>query len=81
MSPSVQDESEQLIGSATLARLPQGRRPSPSTVCEICPKSNWFVLPKEVRCYCRLMHLVSWTSNDPAAAVSQCDGALMGEEA
>jgi hypothetical protein len=33
-----------------------------------------------VRCYCRLMHLVSWTSNDPAAAVSQCDGALMVEE-
>lgn len=79
MSQSAPSETVERIGSMTLARLPKARRPKPSAVCEIGPMSVWLVLTKEVRCYCRVMHLASWTSNDPAAVVSQCDGAWMME--
>ena len=77
MSQPEVHESNEVIGSQVLARLPKERRPNPSTTCEICPWSNWLVMTKEVKCYCRLMYLWSWTSNDTAKVVKQCDGPLM----
>lgn len=61
------------VGSMTLARIPESRRPDPPTVCEHCPASMWLVSGMEVKNYCRIMHVYSWTSKEPVA-LSDCDG-------
>ncbi len=65
--------------SPTLAQLDDTRRPQASTVCEACPNSVWFASPAEVRCYCRVMFLVTWSSAEPQQLTS-CDGLLLGQE-
>ncbi|CUR71494.1 hypothetical protein BN2905_07600 [Achromobacter xylosoxidans] len=52
-------------GSPTLDALEENRRPKASTVCEHCPNSVWFASPAEVKCYCRVMFLVTWSSKEP----------------
>ena len=66
--------------SPTLKQLPQNRRPSPSTVCERCPASVWFISTVAVKCYCRVMHLMTWSPQEPNA-MTQCDGEVMAREA
>ena len=61
------------LGSMTLVQLPSSRKPSPSTVCEICPASMWYATPKTVRCYCRVMRLISWSTDEPTE-MTHCDG-------
>jgi hypothetical protein len=63
--------------SPTLAALPLARRPKPDTVCEACPNSVWFASPKEVKCYCRVMFLVTWSSQEPSQ-IMYCDGVFLG---
>ena len=64
--------------SPTLAALEASRRPHPGTVCETCPNSVWFASPAEVKCYCRVMFLVTWSSSEPHQ-ITHCDGALPGQ--
>src|SRR5690606_8343981 len=52
-------------GSPTLDALDESRRPKARTVCEHCPNSVWFASPAEVKCYCRVMFLVTWSSKEP----------------
>ena len=59
-----------------LAGLERSRRPQPGTVCEQCPNSVWFVSPMEVRCYCRVMYVVTWSSKEPQQ-LTACDGVLL----
>lgn len=66
-------------GSPTLAALGKSRRPSPEVVCGTCPNSVWFASPKEVKCYCRVMFLVTWSNQEPNP-ITHCDGALLGQE-
>ena len=63
--------------SPTLAALPEPRRPKTATVCERCPNSLWFASPAEVKCYCRVMFLVSWTNKEPNV-LNLCDGLFLG---
>lgn len=65
--------------SPTLMKLPQSQRPTPSTVCEVCPASVWFSSPAGLKCFCRVMHLYTWTKDDPNA-LSACDGEVMARE-
>ena len=65
--------------SQTLAVLEKGRRPHPRTVCEGCPNSVWFASPVEVKCYCRVMYLVTWSSKDPQQ-ITACDGLFLGQD-
>ena len=65
--------------SPTLAGLDKTRRPKASTVCEACPNSVWFASPVEVKCYCRVMFLVTWSSRDPQR-ITACDGVFLGQE-
>ena len=65
--------------SQTLAVLEKSRRPNPRTVCEGCPNSVWFASPVEVRCYCRVMYLVTWSSKDPQQ-ITACDGLYLGQD-
>lgn len=61
------------IGSPALQQIERSRRPDPSTICETCPASLWFVSPDRVRCYCRIMHLVVWSTDEPNV-LTNCDG-------
>ena len=67
------------ITSPTLQALEENRRPSQKTVCERCPHSVWFASPKEVKCYCRVMFLVSWSTKEPNQIIN-CDGEFLGQE-
>lgn len=64
--------------SPTLDALAASRRPSASTVCEGCPNSVWFASPTEVKCYCRVMFLVTWSSREPSQ-ITHCDGVFLGQ--
>lgn len=63
--------------SPTLQALDETRRPSQKTVCERCPHSVWFASPEEVKCYCRVMFLVSWSTKEPNQ-ITNCDGEFLG---
>lgn len=65
--------------SPTLVALVDARRPQASTVCERCPNSIWFASPTEVKCYCRAMFLVTWSSKEPNQ-ITHCDGVILGQE-
>lgn len=65
--------------SPVLGLLDVTRRPQPRTVCEGCRNSVWFSSPTEVKCYCRVMYLVSWSTKEPNV-LTGCDGMFLGEE-
>jgi hypothetical protein len=59
--------------SPTLLALETSRRPKLKTVCETCQNSVWFTTPQEVKCYCRVMFLVTWSNKEPTQFTG-CDG-------
>ncbi|TXH92647.1 MAG: hypothetical protein E6Q71_00700 [Pseudomonas sp.] len=63
--------------SPTLAALETSRRPSPEVACGTCPNSVWFASPNEVKCYCRVMFLVTWSTSEQNL-ITHCDGLTMG---
>lgn len=71
----MQDELAPYI-SPTLASISAKERPNPSTVCEVCPASVWFSSPAGLKCFCRVMHLVSWSKEEPNE-LTHCDGEVM----
>lgn len=70
--------SEQPL-SPTLAALDEGRRPKGKTVCETCPHSVWFASTSEVKCYCRVMFLVTWSTREPNV-LTHCDGPAINQD-
>ena len=66
--------------SPTVAGLEPGRRPKPSPICASCPHSLWFASAQHLRCFCRLMHVVTWNSEEPSSPISTCDGILLSGE-
>ena len=78
--PQVQDDADMPTAlSPTLEKLDSLRRPKPGTLCEVCPNSVWFTSPKEVKCYCRVMYLVVWSSKEQNQ-ITGCDGIYVGQE-
>ena len=67
------------VTSPTLDALDASRRPKAATVCETCPNSVWFASPTELKCYCRVMFLVTWSSTAPHE-ITHCDGAFLGQD-
>ncbi|EGI6181596.1 conjugal transfer protein TraH [Salmonella enterica subsp. houtenae serovar 51:z4,z23:-] len=67
------------IQSPTLRDLDASRRPSRKTVCETCPNSVWFASPEEVKCYCRVMFMTSWSTKQQNVLIN-CDGIYLGQE-
>ena len=65
--------------SPTLAALEASRHPQQKTACETCPNSVWFSSPEEVKCYCRVMYLVAWSSQAPNQ-ITHCDGLYLSRE-
>ena len=79
-SQQAQDDTDMPTAlSPTLEKLDSARRPKPGTLCEVCPNSVWFTSPKEVKCYCRVMYLVVWSSKEPNQ-ITGCDGIYVGQE-
>lgn len=77
--PSPKPRSAPAAESPTLAQLESNRRPQARTVCERCANSVWFASPVEVRCYCRVMYLVTWSSKDPQQ-ITACDGMFLEQD-
>lgn len=77
-SPPPTSLSPPSASSPTLDALAASRRPSASTVCEDCPNSVWFASPTELKCYCRVMFLVTWSSREPSQ-ITHCDGVFLGQ--
>lgn len=65
--------------SQTLGALDESRHPKAKTVCEACPNSVWFASPAELKCYCRVMFLVTWSSKEPNQ-LTHCDGQFLGQD-
>jgi len=63
--------------SPTLAAPDTARRPKIKTACKTCPNSMWFSSPEEVKCYCRIMHMISWSGKD-SNLITMCDGNFLG---
>ena len=70
--------ARQLEESPTLSALDEKRRPDPMPVCGACPHSTWFASAQELKCYCRMMHVVTWNNEEPIA-ITACDGILLPE--
>ena len=66
------------VPSQTLASLDETRHPKAGTVCEHCPSSVWFASPVELKCYCRVMYLVTWSSQEPSQ-ITHCDGEFLNQ--
>ena len=68
--------------SPTLDALDASRGLSPpkaSTVCERCPNSMWFASRAEVKCYCRVMFLITWSSKEQNQ-ITHCDGEFLSQD-
>lgn len=72
----MEDESNSQITSPVLLSLAEDKLPNPLPVCAACPAAVWHVSPPALRCYCRLMHLESWTSEQPQPLLA-CDGRVI----
>lgn len=64
--------------SPTLAHLPEAARPQRSTVCQVCPASLWFASEGGLQAYCRIMHSITWSNQEPNA-LTHCDGQVQSE--
>ncbi len=71
-------EPERIV-TLTLASIDPARRPNPSTVCEVCPAAVWMATPRDVKCFCRLMHYWSWETSKPNE-LTHCDGLAIASE-
>ena len=73
-----------LYQSPTLLQLDATHHPLPEVACVHCPNSVWFTTKMSkselVKCYCRVMFLVSWSTTEPTA-ITLCDGPQIGQEA
>jgi hypothetical protein len=72
-----QERGQSATTSPTLKALEQIRHPKHKTACATCPNSVWFASPLEVKCYCRVMYLVSWRTQEPNQ-ITLCDGMFIG---
>ena len=77
--PEYNSSSIPTAPSHTLETLEPRRRPQPATICEGCPNSVWFTSPSELKCYCRVMYLITWASREPNQ-LTACDGIFIGQE-
>lgn len=78
--PAEQNPKNQAISlsSQTLASLDEARHPKAGTVCEHCPNSVWFASPVDLKCYCRVMYLITWSSQEPSQ-ITHCDGEFLNQ--
>ena len=69
VSPTLTD----LTDTASTQRLPHEEN-----ACRTCAASMWQRTPAEIRCYCRVMHLFTWSTTKPTSILA-CDMQAMEE--
>ena len=57
--------------------LMSGATINPSTICQKCPKSMWFQSPTSLKCYCQVMHTISYESGQTQEPILSCDGQII----
>jgi hypothetical protein len=73
------NSTELQITSPVLIALKPEKLPNPLPVCAACPAAVWHVSEQALRCYCRIMHLESWTSEQPQPLLA-CDGQVIATQ-
>lgn len=68
------------ITSPVLLSLAEDKLPSPLPSCAACPAAVWHLSEPALRCYCRIMHVESWTSEEPSIALLACDGQVIAAQ-
>jgi len=71
--------SSQPNASPTLESTKSAKRPPLSTICQRCPHAMWLATPKHRKCYCRVMHSLSYSDEQTGQhnQLIQCDGPLI----
>lgn len=70
----------ELKWSETLSNITdEARLPNENVICAYCPKAMWFSSPSSLKSFCGKMHIVSWSTNNPADII-HCDGATAEAE-
>lgn len=64
---------------SNIGRIGQKPPPASQTVCEGCANSVWFSSPTELKCYCRVMYLITWNNREPNQ-ITACDGTWLGQD-
>lgn len=70
------DLPDEELASPTLTDLEEARRPKTQIACQMCPNSMWLSSPEEVKCYCRIMHTISYSATEPSL-ITKCDGVFL----
>lgn len=70
------DELNSEVTSPVLLSLAEDKLPNPLPTCAACPAAVWHVSEPALRCYCRLMHLESWSTEAPQPILA-CDGQVI----
>lgn len=47
-------------------------QPEQNIACANCPSANWFNTPTKLSCYCRVMFMITW-STDIKGDIVACD--------
>jgi len=68
-------DEEQKELSPTLASLEN----PPETACARCQSSLWLLAGKELKCFCRIMHTLTWSDEEKTRVVI-CDGEFLAQE-
>lgn len=83
MAESMEQYAQERTRSSTtlegLALERPHRLPKEATACEECPNAVWFATQDELKCYCRVMYLVTWSNREPQT-IQLCDGQYIGQE-
>ena len=58
---------------------PEAIQPQKQIACLDCPAGIWFGGEKNLSCYCQILHLKSWSTDDPTDLL-YCDGKEKAEE-
>jgi hypothetical protein len=77
--PELNEEEEGLFmgsNSRVLDGLDKPRLLKVKTVCARCPHSVWHKTPKDLKCYCRVMYVISWSTDTPNQ-ITACDGMFL----
>jgi hypothetical protein len=46
---------------------------------EVCPAGLWMAAPREVKCYCRILHMFTWKTTEPTE-LTHSDGLAIAME-
>ena len=58
--------------SFTLSNIEESLRPKELVACMNCPIAVWYLVGRAVNCYCRMLYIVVWVTQNPGR-IKVCD--------